>query len=237
METEVMKIKGNIDLTKYLKGKDYDQNVCIVELRHFLDLTIEGMVESGARILLIKEMEQHGDYMKILEDIGISQQRAHELMTIAIFWYERILPENLNHLKLGKSKMLLLSKLPDDIIDKEQIEEADKMTVSELRVKIQEQRRQIDNGKKQITRYQQRIDSYEEKIKKDPDFEKSKKWGEKVFEESTLLNQWLIKCPIVEAQCLNNNGAAYRAILDRIKIMVESINEQFEKIKKGCNIE
>ena len=204
-EKQIIKRAAVQDLTPYIGDREYSRETFIKEAGYFLQMTVEGMVEAGRRLICLKEMEGHGRYLDALEEIGISRQRANELMAIARFVTEKILPKfpDSGHLKrletMGKTRLLLLSRIPDDVVNQfdsegdilgKPIDEVAAMPLEMLRDEIRSLRSQMINGKKQNRRLQEKIDSMEKAITigqgKDRSVEAVTEWTQMIF--SKLVN-------------------------------------------------
>lgn len=167
-----------MDLRPYLGGRDYDREVFIAETRHYLQMTLDGMLEAGRRLICMKSMEGHGQFLEALDKIGIARQRANELMAIAYFVEKHILPKcpdsgNLKRLEtMGKTRLLLLSRIPDEVLKEFEaenvldlkLEEVSSMPIEDLREEIRALREQLKNGKQQLRRLQEDKDRMNEKV-------------------------------------------------------------------------
>jgi len=167
-----------MDLRPYLGGRDYDREVFIAETRHYLQMTLDGMLEAGRRLICLKSMEGHGQFLEALGKIGIQFQRAYELMAIAVFVEKHILSKfpdsgNLKRLEtMGKTRLLLLSKIPDEVLKEFEaenvldlkIEEASAMPLDQLQAEVRELRDAVKNGKQQLRRLQEDKDRMAEKV-------------------------------------------------------------------------
>lgn len=167
--TEVTKRVDISDLTPYLEDREYNREVFITEIRQYLQMTIEGMLKVGNRLICMKMMEGHGKFLESLDEIGIAHQRANEFMAISYFVRNRILPKlpdaaNLKRLDtMGKTRLLLLARIPDEILDQfeeenvleKKIEEVEAMPIDQLRQEIRELREAKKNGMAQNRRLQE----------------------------------------------------------------------------------
>jgi hypothetical protein len=63
----------------------YDKDSYIKEVKFFLSLSAEAIIEVGYRLLVIKEMEKHGHFMDLVqEEIGIPYRTAARFMHAAL---------------------------------------------------------------------------------------------------------------------------------------------------------
>lgn len=73
-------------LTVKLEGDlPYDRNIYVNEVRFLMKQTAEAIIEIGKRLLVIKEKEGFGNFMKVVEEeIGIPHRTATRFMNTAI---------------------------------------------------------------------------------------------------------------------------------------------------------
>lgn len=63
----------------------YDRRIYVDEVRFFLQRTAEGIIEAGKRLLVLKEKEGRGQFMKVVEEeIGIPYTSAQRFMNAAL---------------------------------------------------------------------------------------------------------------------------------------------------------
>lgn len=176
-ETAVAVRQDHGDLRPYLEDREYDRGVFIRETRNYLLMTVEGMLGAGRRLICLKQMEP-GRFLEALEEVGIPNQRANELMSITLFCTNHLLSKfpdsgNLKRLDtMGKTRLLLLSRIPEDVqaqfsgddILGMTVDEVAAMPLDQLRLEVRELREQIKNGKLQVTRLQKDKTGLEEKV-------------------------------------------------------------------------
>lgn len=123
----------------------YDRDRIVHEIRWHLALSAESMLEAGRRLVLLREHEPHGEFLKALESAGVAPRMAQRLMQAALKFGDRPALA-----QVGKSKLLELAVLDDDQISLLAeggtvlglvLDDVDRMTVSELRAKLREERR------------------------------------------------------------------------------------------------
>ncbi len=235
-------IRGIADLTPYLGDREYDRGVFIRETSLYCEMTIIGMVEAGKRLICIKEMEGRGHWLECLEEIGIPQQRANELMRIAYVVTNRLsklpLGGNLKRLDtIGKKKLLLLESIPADVLEKfgetddvagMKLDEIEAMTVEELRRNVRDLKDQVKNGKMQLRRISEDRDREKEKKeallgKGDPDrLKAARAASEKLFELLLQINSMI-------------GNEDFRAIFDseeKLSLLKASDNLKWEVVRR-----
>ncbi|MCL4873094.1 hypothetical protein KJ039_03330 [bacterium] len=77
---------ARISKTAQIEGDlPYDRRIYVDEVRFFLKRTAEGIIEAGKRLLVIKEKEGRGEFVKIVEDeIGVPYTTAQRFMNAAL---------------------------------------------------------------------------------------------------------------------------------------------------------
>lgn len=236
-----------MDLRPYLGDLEYDRNVFINETRHYLRMTLEGIIEAGRRLICLKEMEGHGSFGEILNDIGIDHYRACELMLITKKFGSKFAPgANLKKLEdMGKKRLILLASLSDDYIqemeEKEEIagiplDEFKAMSRDQLRDKVRELKRQNENGQKQNRRLREKIDRLE-KDKEGLDLSSLdglKKWIDKVSNKLYEINHLMLDGNAPDREVFEGeNGDACQCLLSAIDVMLNRINNTWDHTLKG----
>ncbi len=101
-------------------GQPYERNRVVSETQFFFGQSALAMLEMGKRLVLIKENEQHGDFLQIVvERLGLKQRTAQQMMQAAVKYLAPAVASNTRSpalLGLGKAKLLdLLAESDDDI--------------------------------------------------------------------------------------------------------------------------
>ncbi|MGL9774168.1 MAG: DUF3102 domain-containing protein, partial [Sodalis sp. (in: enterobacteria)] len=64
-------------MDKYGEGLPYERERIVHEARFYMAQSAEAMLEVGKRLIILKENEPHGDFMKIVEgNLGLSYRTA-----------------------------------------------------------------------------------------------------------------------------------------------------------------
>lgn len=74
----------NALVTKIEGDLPYNKEVYVNEVRFYLNQTAGSIIEAGKRLLIIKEKEGHGNFMQIVEDLGLSYRSAARFMHTAL---------------------------------------------------------------------------------------------------------------------------------------------------------
>lgn len=101
---------------RYGDGTPYERHRVVSETRFFMGQSAEAMLETGKRLILIKENEPHGDFVEIVEQqLGIDRRAAQKMMQAAVkFLNPRIGSKAPPVALLGKSKLFVLMAEADD---------------------------------------------------------------------------------------------------------------------------
>jgi hypothetical protein len=112
------------------------------EIRFFQRRSVEAVLETGKRLLLLKEITAHGEFMERLEGLGIGQSLANKLMSATLKFSNSESTTILALPNLNQGKLLELLVLDDDEIEAldqgttvrgVKLDDIDCMSVSELR--------------------------------------------------------------------------------------------------------
>ena len=131
---------------KYGDGAPYEQTRIVDHVRFYLNHSAEAMLQAGRGLILLKEHEQHGDFMKSLEDIGLAPRTARQMMQAAVKFSD---PKRQALAVLGKTKMIELMVEDDESLDELadggtlanlDLDEIEKMSSRELKKALRKER-------------------------------------------------------------------------------------------------
>ncbi|MBM94858.1 MAG: hypothetical protein CMI09_03270 [Oceanospirillaceae bacterium] len=120
----------------------------------------------GTRLLLLKEQCQHGEFSERLDRLGFSNRVAQRFMQVTMRFSNASLKTHLQN--LGKTKLLEMLVLDDEEIEELaeegsvrglELDEIDRMPVSELRKKLREEKNKVEAQDKLITTKNETIDT------------------------------------------------------------------------------
>lgn len=152
-------------------GETYNLHVCIEKARMYQDQMASGMLGLGVQLLLIKENEDHGNFMAAIEELGLAHRSANYAMSAALKFGNS--QTSANFAMLGKEKLRVLTVLDDDSV--EQLSEGDslegigtlddvaRMTVRELKKALRDLRAE---RKAQEEKHAKQIEALEEVVRK-----------------------------------------------------------------------
>lgn len=170
-------------IERYGDGTPYDRLRVVNEIRFYTAQGAMAMLEAGRRLVQIKEFEEHGDFLTIVDGLGISPRTAQRMMGAAVKYLVPLPAE-------GKQKLLALSptKLYDlAILDDEEIkelakgktvagmtlDEIDSMGSHELRAKLREAGQQLEAKDKVLEQKNKKIDRLLEQDHQRPAWQKA----------------------------------------------------------------
>lgn len=130
---------------------EYERDRVVSEAAFFINQGSESFFEAGKRLLLLKEHEEHGNFVKALDRIGIDVRAAQRLMTVAARFADTKALSSLPRTKLLELAMLDDEELAE--LDKGgtavglTFDDVDKMGVRELRGALRKEREErVEEG-------------------------------------------------------------------------------------------
>ncbi|WP_290608893.1 helix-turn-helix domain-containing protein [Arsenophonus sp. ENCA] len=134
-------------MARFGDGLPYERERIVHEARFYMAQSAEAMLEAGKRLIILKENEPYGEFMKIVEErIGMPYNTAGRLMKAAIKYLSPSLQQKSPTLvKLGKAKLYELMLEDDEelaelaeggTIAGLTLDDVDRMSVSELRAAL-----------------------------------------------------------------------------------------------------
>ena len=155
-------------------GADYDRDRVTAEVRHHLDQGALAMLEAGRRLCWLRDREPHGDWLPLLERIGVHERAARRMMHAARRFAggpNRTLVSGLGSV----TKVYELAMLDDEGLNELReggrvagltLDDIDQMAPSELRAALRAERKErkerADSQKDIAARRQERLDALEE---------------------------------------------------------------------------
>ena len=149
----------------YGDGQAYERLRLENEIRFYQQQMGDSLIETGKRLIRIKVNEEHGGFLKTLENLGMADRSANYAMAAA-----RKFSNSQSIANLGNTKIMALSVLDDEDIQalsdgKEAagmtLDEIDRMTTRELRENLRKER---EKRKKEKHIQESAIGKKEEKI-------------------------------------------------------------------------
>jgi len=158
--------KGKL-LELYNGGLPYDRRLLISQVKVLAGSAFESIVEAGKRLILLKEFEGHGGFMKAVEEAGLERQMAQNFMNVALKLANYKTIGN-----LGKSKLYLIA----NSLTEDEIEEADQaglfdkyetMSVRQMREELRKRDADKKDKKESSSRELTHLNKQIEKLQKE----------------------------------------------------------------------
>lgn len=127
-------------------------DVIETEIRGFQQTAVEAMFNIGARLLLLRQVTEHGEWLMRLERLGIQPRAAQKIVSATLKYSDPKKPRSDRLLGLGKTKLLELLVLDDeqlDVLDQGgqvgelDLDDAARMSASELRTEVRKLKAQV----------------------------------------------------------------------------------------------
>lgn len=134
-------------------GESYNLHICMEKARMYRDQAANGLLGLGAQLILIKNHEEHGNFMAAVDELGLASRSANYAMAAARKFGNSQASANLTG--LGKEKIRILTVLDDDevaqLADGEEVaglgdvEDIAKMSVRELRDALRKEKKERES--------------------------------------------------------------------------------------------
>lgn len=151
----------------------YNRDRVMEEARFYVNQASESYLEAGRRLILLREHEEQGNFLKALETIGVSKSTAYRLISVST--------KLANFPTLGtlpRSKAFELAVLDDADLEKleqggtvahMQFDEIDTLSTSELRRRLRESEDEKVATEQLLGAEKERTTKLERQIKRMPD--------------------------------------------------------------------
>lgn len=148
LESAVVEHQGTI-LAQYGDGQPYDRIRYVDRCRYHMARSAEEALEVGRCLIVMKECEGHGDWLPLLQEIGVDQSVARRMMQAAARLSNRALTHDLIEAAKSKTKLFELMVLDDgelealndgETVRGLQLDDVERMSVSELRRALRQTR-------------------------------------------------------------------------------------------------
>ncbi|WP_133243410.1 DUF3102 domain-containing protein [Ignatzschineria cameli] len=161
---------------KYGDNLPYDQTRVVNETRFFMSKSAEAMLEAGKRLVLLKEHEPHGAFLKILdEDLGIPRRTASSMMKASVKYLNLSNKNGQALAHLGTTKLFDLMNQDDEDLEALAeggtvagltLDEMDKLSTRELKKRLAEAKADQDAVRKVSADKDKKINDLSEKLEK-----------------------------------------------------------------------
>lgn len=156
---------------RYGDGTAYDRLRVVDRAKFFMDRGAEAMLEIGKCLIQIKEFEEHGDFLKIVEGLGLHERVARKMMAAAVKVLAIPEKDQPKLLGLQRTKLYDLAVLDDEEIKELAkgktvagltLDEIDAMGTRELRAKLRAAKDDLDAKDRLIDQKNKKIDKLTE---------------------------------------------------------------------------
>lgn len=162
---------------QYLDGQPYDRLRVVHEARFCLAQSAEQMLEAGKRLIVLKEHEGHGEFIRLVEtELGMNYNTAKKMAVAAAKYLSpKLQGKSQALLVLGKSKMHeLMAEDDDDLaaladggtVAGLELDDIDRMSCRELRQALRKAHEDRDAKEQVIADKNSKIDALETARKK-----------------------------------------------------------------------
>ncbi len=147
--------RRNEIVERYGDGLPYDRLRVVDRARFYMAQGAAAMLEAGKCLIQMKEFEEHGDFERIVEELGMSPRTARNMMAAAVRFLalkdDTAASDKL--LTLGVTKLYDLALLEDEELKELakgktvaglQLDEIESMSSRELRAHLREAKQQLD---------------------------------------------------------------------------------------------
>lgn len=141
----VMSIEANAHAVAMAQQIGYQGAVTVGaledEIRFYQRRTVEAILETGKRLLVLKELTAHGEFSQRVEMLGFSYRTAHRFMQAAVKTSKSANLAVLSTQIKSASAFLELVTHDDDVLENlTEMDDVEKMSASELRAALREAR-------------------------------------------------------------------------------------------------
>ncbi|HEX9391505.1 MAG TPA: hypothetical protein VF928_09360 [Usitatibacteraceae bacterium] len=193
----------------------YARERVIAEAAFFFNQGSESFFEAGKRLILLKEHEEHGGFLKALDSLGIEERTARRMMTVAAKFSNRTTLSD-----LSKSKLLELAVLDDEELDALdrggtvaglQVDAIEQMSVRELKAALRTEQQDHEATRTQVAKKDEKINALDKQLTKRG---KSRPWAEEAND--------LLKGFVAGSQAQLESLAAYH---DGLEMLAEVLDQ------------
>jgi hypothetical protein len=149
-------------------------NVLVTEIQGYQQSAVECLFQIGARLLLLRKLLQHGEWIKSLHTLGMNERTAQRIAQATVKYTGDGKQRSDKLLGVGKSKLLELMVLDDDEIDvldqggqigELDLDEVARMSVTELRRALREARMELEAKDSLISTKDQKVNDLDVKLR------------------------------------------------------------------------
>lgn len=173
--------EASINATRQLVVAEYGEGLPYVpehyehEIRRELRQGCEAFIRAGRLLVVVQECAPHGEWLGMLERIGIEESQARRMMTAARRLANRATSHDLLSAAKSQSKLIELLSLPEDdfaeLADTGQtgdlkVDDIAKLTVRELRAKVRELKESLQTKDERAAAREREIEAKSAEVRK-----------------------------------------------------------------------
>ncbi|MDA8449814.1 DUF3102 domain-containing protein [Acidovorax sp. GBBC 3332] len=135
------------------------------EIRFYQRRTVEAILETGKRLLLLKQITPHGEFSQRVEILGFSERTAQRFMQAAAKTAKSAKLADLAGQVKSASAFLELVTHDDDVLDNlKDFDDIDRMSASELRAALRQAEQDVKFAEDKRAKAEDRADKAEKKL-------------------------------------------------------------------------
>lgn len=162
----VMTIEANEQAMTIAKQVGYSGAVTVGaledEIRFYQRRTVEAVLETGKRLLVLKELTPHGEFTQRVEMLGFSDRTARRFMQAALKTAKSANLAALGNQVKSASAFLELVTHDDDVLENlAEMDDIDRLSASELRTRLREAKAEKEASDKLLENKNKQIDKLE----------------------------------------------------------------------------
>lgn len=162
----VMTIEANEQAMTIAKQVGYSGAVTVGaledEIRFYQRRTVEAVLETGKRLLVLKELTPHGEFTQRVEMLGFSDRTARRFMQAALKTAKSANLAALGNQVKSASAFLELVTHDDDVLENlAEMDDIDRLSASELRTRLREAKAEKEANDKLLENKNKHIDKLE----------------------------------------------------------------------------
>lgn len=229
-------------------------DVLISEIKGFQTSAVEAMFNIGVRLLVLRQVVPHGEWMSRLEDVGMNDRTARRIVQSTIKFADPRKARSEKLLTLGKGKLLELLVLDDEEIEtldkggevhELDLDDVARMSPSELRKALREARLNTEAKDALIESKDKKINDLDVKLKQAKKFKPSpdseaqslqeQAWLDEVAEAVKAVEVHFARLAVVTSDVLSN--CANEAVSKRVADGLRYVHARIDEIAKANGFE
>lgn len=135
------------------------------EIRFYQRRTVEAILETGKRLLLLKKITPHGEFTQRLEMLGFSDRTAQRFMQAAAKTAKSAKLAVLQYEIKSASAFLELVTHDDDVLENlQEMDDIDRLSASQLRERLRQAEQEVQFAAEKRAKAEERADKAEKKL-------------------------------------------------------------------------